>query len=81
MEETVVYGADWCPLTKRTLAHLDQIHIPYRYVNVDNDPQASEWVKQQNNGKELKPTVSIFGKILAEPTNSELDAVVRANRT
>ena len=67
-----VYGADWCGMTRRTLSFLDEIGVEYEYINVDLDPKASEWVKQQNNGKEKKPTVDIDGRVIAYPTNREL---------
>jgi len=44
---------------------------------VENDREASDWVKQQNNGKEIKPTLDVDGKVLSEPTNRELDAALR----
>ena len=71
-----VYGAEWCPLTRRTVKHLENLNVEFEYVDVDNDPQASEWVKNQNNGKEKKPTIDIDGKVLTEPTDAELDAAL-----
>ena len=68
-----IYGADWCPLTRRAITHLEQKGVPYEYIDVDADPAASDWVKAQNNGKEKKPTIDIEGKILSEPSNDELD--------
>ena len=68
-----VYGADWCGMTTRTREHLDELNVTYDYIDVEEDPEASEWVKQQNGGKEKKPTVDIDGQILSTPTNKELD--------
>jgi glutaredoxin len=79
MKKIVVYGADWCPLTQQAIEHLREVRADHTYVNVEKDKRASEWVKAQNNGKELKPTVDIGGQILAEPTNEELDAALRSN--
>jgi len=76
MKKIFVYGADWCPLTRQTIEHLQELRAGYTYVNVEKDKRASEWVKAQNNGKELKPTVDIDGQLLAEPTNEELDAAL-----
>ncbi len=73
MADIKVYGADWCPLTKGTLAHLDELQIPYKYINIDHDKQAAKWVAEQNNGKEKKPTLDIDGLVLTEPTDEELD--------
>lgn len=77
MAQIKVYGADWCGLTKRSLRHLDELAVEYDYIDVDKDPQASEWVKQQNNGKEKKPTIDVAGEILTAPANSELDTALR----
>ena len=73
MKRIRVYGADWCEDTQETRAHLEHLHIPYEYINVDHDPAANEWIKQQNNGKRQTPTVDIDGRILIEPENDELD--------
>ncbi len=72
-----VYGADWCGDTRRTRRHLEHLGVTYQYINVEENPQASEWVKQQNNGKERKPTVKIGEQVLAEPSNGELEEALR----
>jgi glutaredoxin len=72
-----VYGADWCGDTQRTRRHLDSLGITYRYINVEHAQQASEWVKQQNEGKERKPTVKIGEQVLAEPSNQTLEQALR----
>jgi mycoredoxin len=51
--------------------------VAYQYINVEDDPQASAWVKQQSNGKERKPTVKIGEQVLAEPSNEELEETLR----
>ncbi len=76
MAEIKVYGADWCPLTKMTLAHLKELDVPFKYINIDEDRTAAKWVAEQNDGKEKKPTLDIDGQILTEPTNDELDEVL-----
>jgi len=48
MPKVTVYGADWCPLTRRALVHLERIGVPFDYVDVESDPEASAWVKSQN---------------------------------
>jgi thioredoxin reductase (NADPH) len=44
-----VYGADWCRDTQRTRRHLDSLGITYQYIDVEQDQQASAWVKQQKS--------------------------------
>ena len=76
MKSVKVYGADWCPMTRRSLDHLRLLGVPFDYIDIEEDPAASEWVKGQNDGKELKPTIDIDGRVLAEPSNEELDAAL-----
>jgi glutaredoxin len=45
MNTVEVYGADWCGDTQRTRRHLDRLGVAYRCINVEQDPQASEWVR------------------------------------
>ncbi|HYO81348.1 MAG TPA: glutaredoxin family protein [Bryobacteraceae bacterium] len=77
MTTVKVYGADWCGPTRRVLSHLDDLGVPYQYINVEEDSAASEWVKQQNGGKEKKPTIDIGGTILTSPRTDELEQVLR----
>jgi mycoredoxin len=71
-----VYGADWCGDTKRALSFLDSQKVEYQYINVDDDQEGSEWVKNQNNGKERKPTISIGERVLSVPSESELSSAL-----
>jgi mycoredoxin len=71
-----VYGADWCPLTAEAREHLDQLGVDYEYIDIEKDPAAAKWVKEQNGGKEKKPTIDIDGLVLSEPSNRELDAAL-----
>ncbi len=79
MPDVKVYGADWCSMTKRTLSHLDEVGVAYQYIDVDNDTAAANWVREQNGGKEKKPTLDIAGQVLSEPSNGELDEALQAN--
>ncbi len=77
MNKVKVYGADWCEDTKRTLRHLDGLGVDYEYINIEQDEEAARWVREQNNGKERKPTVEINGRVLSTPSNEELEEQVR----
>src|SRR4051794_37874815 len=76
MARIQVFGASWCAMTNRTIQHLQNRGIDYEYIDVEENPRASEWVRQQNDGKERKPTINIDGTILAEPSNEELDEIL-----
>jgi glutaredoxin len=77
MPEIKLYGADWCPLTKNSRAHLDELGLPYRYINIERDREAAKWVASQNGGKEKKPTLDVDGQVLSEPSDDELDEVLK----
>ena len=72
-----VYGAGWCHMTTDTLAHLKKLGLEYQYIDIDHDRKAAAWVRQQNQGRERKPTLDIDGTILTEPENDELDETLR----
>ena len=78
MSQVTVYGADWCPLTTTARAYLDEVGVDYSYIDIEEDEPAAKWVREQNGGKEKKPTIDVEGKVLSEPTNSELERVLRA---
>ena len=77
MDKVKVYGADWCGDTKRTLNALDTLGVAYDYINVEQDEQASQWVKQQNDGKERKPTVVVGEQVLSVPSEQELESALQ----
>ncbi len=75
--EVKVYGAEWCHDTQDTLKHLKELGVAHVYIDVEQDEQASAWVKQHNDGKERKPTLDIAGQVLSVPTDRELDSALR----
>ena len=72
-----VYGADWCEETRHARAFLDGLGVEYRYIDIDRDEGAAAWVRDQNGGKERKPTVDVAGQILCVPTDHELTSALR----
>lgn len=77
MNDVKVYGADWCGDTQNTLAHLDELGITYDYINIEQDREAANWVKEQNDGKERKPTLKVGERVLSTPSDDELDDALR----
>jgi mycoredoxin len=79
MERVKVYGADWCGDTKRTRQQLDALGVAYDYVDVEEDEQAARWVREQNDGKERKPTVKLGEQVLSVPDEATLESALREN--
>lgn len=67
-----VYGTNWCAKTMMVCRFLDRVGIPYRYVDLDQNPQAVSQLRWLTGGYASHPTVAIGGEVLVEPTMREL---------
>jgi glutaredoxin len=80
--DILILGRDTCEDTNRSRAHLDNQGIPYRYGNVEVDPEADARNRSYNAGERVTPVI-LFGDperpshVLIEPSNEDLDAAVR----
>ena len=72
-EPIMVYGARWCGDCYRAKMILDNHLITYKWIDIDQDPNAKSFVAEVNHGNFVVPTI-VFpdGSILSEPSNSEL---------
>jgi mycoredoxin len=77
-ESVVVYGTAWCPDCVRAKHVLDRSNIPYVWIDIQEDPEATRRVMELNNGMRSVPTI-VFpdGRVLVEPSNSELAAMLK----
>ncbi|WP_052343988.1 glutaredoxin family protein [Kallotenue papyrolyticum] len=69
----IVYGTRWCAATQMVRRYLERLGVPYRYVDLELDPQAAQQLRWLTGGYVSHPTVYIGGEILVEPTLRELD--------
>lgn len=71
--KVTVYGAYWCPDCRRAKKFLGENFIPYRWIDIEQDKAAEEYVLKRNNGKRIIPTI-VFedDTFLVEPSNAEL---------
>jgi mycoredoxin len=78
MKPIKVYGAEWCEDTQRTRAQLNELGVPYQYVDIDQDKAAEAFITGKNNGKRKTPTVDLGdGRFLFEPTNEQMEAALK----
>ncbi len=77
MSQIKIYGADWCEDTQRARGHLDRLRGPYDYIHIDFDSGAREFVKARSGGKQVTPVVAIGDDILVEPSDAQLDHLLR----
>jgi len=71
--ELVVYGTTWCADCTRSKRFLGAQRVPYKWVDVDDDPSGLAFIEQVQKGGRAVPTI-VFpdGAILIEPRNADL---------
>jgi mycoredoxin len=72
-EQIVVYGASWCPDARRAKRFFDEQDVAYAWIDIDEDKDASNFVRETNGGQIVIPVILFPDKsILVEPSNYEL---------
>ncbi len=72
-EKITIYGTKWCPDCSRSKRLLDTKGLEYVWIDIEENPDSAEIVRHLNKGLQVVPTIILpGGKILAEPSNSEL---------
>jgi thioredoxin reductase (NADPH) len=73
MAALTVYGAPWCPDSRRTKRFLGEARVDFEWVDVTQDSEAATFVRRQSSGKLLTPTVVLGnGLVLVSPTLPDL---------
>jgi mycoredoxin len=73
-DQIIMYGTTWCPDCYRAKSFLNSRGIPFKWIDIGNDPKATIEVERINKGNRSVPTI-VFpdGSILVEPSNAELE--------
>jgi mycoredoxin len=72
-----LYGTAWCHQSKSARRFLDSEGVSYRYVDIDNEPQAAEAAMKAARGNRSVPTFALpDGGYLVEPSRRELCAAL-----
>lgn len=74
-QNITLYGTTWCGDCKRSLRVLNELQMPFTYIDIEQDDQAAAYVQQVNNGNRSVPTI-VFpdGSVLVEPSSATLKA-------
>jgi len=73
-EKITVYGTNWCPDCSRSKRLLDSKDLEYVWIDIEQNPDSAEIVRHLNKGSQVVPTIVLpGGKVLAEPSNRELE--------
>ncbi|HOK41153.1 MAG TPA: glutaredoxin family protein [bacterium] len=59
-----VYAANWCPHCKKTIKYLEEHNIPYKYFEIEEQPEeVIKKVVEVNGGEDwVVPTLEYNGK-------------------
>jgi thioredoxin reductase (NADPH) len=77
MPEVTVYGAPWCPESRRCKRLLGEVRVDYAWVDIEEDPDAETFVRRQDGGRLTLPVVAIAGgPVLVAPGRAELLATL-----
>ena len=71
-DEIIVYGSSWCGYTNHTLRTLKKLGVAYRYIEVDDDPEAERRIAGWNHGRSIRPTIDMSGDIFINPDDGTL---------
>ncbi|TMK45854.1 MAG: FAD-binding protein [Actinobacteria bacterium] len=75
MAEITVYGAPWCPDSRRTKRFLGEARVDFEWVDIGQDPDAAAFVLRQGAGKLTIPVVVLEnGHVLVAPSPAQLGA-------
>ncbi|MCD0447432.1 mycoredoxin [Glycomyces sp. A-F 0318] len=74
-----MYSTTWCGYCKRLKMALDREEILFKEVNIEDDPEAAEWVMGVNGGNQTVPTVRFEdGSALTNPSLAQVKAKLAA---
>ena len=72
MSETIIFGADWCRDCRRAKIVFDRAGVPYRYIDLDEDPAAIE-VARDISGRMSIPVILYPDRShQVEPSNADM---------
>jgi mycoredoxin len=74
-----VYGRPGCAISQMIRRWLDRHRIPYRYVDLDQDPRMRSRLEWRTGGRVRSPTVVVGGDVLVQPTIEELQWALQRN--
>jgi mycoredoxin len=72
-----VFGADWCRDCRRTTKQLNDLGVPYDYIDLQADDAAAEVARQISGRTNIPVVVYPDGTHHVEPRNADVTAKLR----
>ncbi len=71
--QLVIYSTVWCGYCTRLKRQLERAGVPFRNVDIEQDPAAAAFVEQANGGSQTVPTVHLpDGATMTNPSFAQL---------
>jgi mycoredoxin len=67
-----LYATRWCGHSQQVRRFLERMGIPYRYIDLETNPDAVRRLQWLTGGSASHPTVVIGDEVLVEPSLAEL---------
>lgn len=73
-----MYTTSWCGYCVRLKSQLQRHEVPFREVNIEEDPKAADFVGSVNGGNHIVPTVVLpDGTAMTNPSIHQVLAAVK----
>ncbi|MFC7788313.1 glutaredoxin family protein [Microbacterium sp. MAHUQ-60] len=72
-----MFGAEWCSDCRRTKKQLDELGIPFTYVDLEAEPAAADVAKEISGRTNIPVVVYPDSSHHVEPSNADVEAKLR----
>ena len=73
--QITMYSTPWCGYCKRLKGQLERAGIEYAEVDIEQRPEAAQYVMAVNNGNQTVPTVTFpDGSAMTNPSLAQVQA-------
>ena len=71
-ETVTMYSTAWCGYCRRLKREMAEAGIPFREVDLDDDPSYDDRIIAQTGGYRTVPTLEVQGRLLVNPSLREV---------
>jgi glutaredoxin len=75
--EILFYGAEWCGDCRRSKRQLEELGVPFTYLDVENNDQYRDAAIEISGKASIPVIVFADGTHVVEPSNPDLSAKLR----
>ena len=76
MSDVTMYTTTWCGICVHTKRYLKSRNVEFDEVDIEEHPEYGEMIEKLTGGFRIVPTLDINGKLMVNPSRSEIDAAL-----